>query len=127
MEFYDIPRVYEALRGIIESKGRALPVDLVLQEFSRADKLYWIVDDVGLLIANQAGDMHGIYWDKRLRGREHLTKTTMLISMAIFGLDTAWTTMPVSERAALAFAKRLGFVESLSDGVMTTLTFTRGS
>ena len=126
LELADIPRVYNSLQSVINARGRELPIDLALSEFARTDKLYWTVDDVGLLIATQAGDMHGMYWDRRFRGREHLTKTMMLISMSILGLDLAWTIMPETERAALAFAKRLGFIEAERKDGAVRLIFTRG-
>lgn len=125
LEPEDVVSVYESIKKVIESRDRVLPFDLALYEFARADKLYWVVDNVGLLIFNQAGDAHAIYWDKRFRGREEMTRTMLLISMNIFERSTAWTIMPSTERAAIAFAKRIGFVEDYSNSIVK-LTFTRG-
>jgi hypothetical protein len=35
---------------------------LALREFGRLDKLYWTVDDVGLLIVSEACDCHIFFW-----------------------------------------------------------------
>lgn len=119
-------KVYKSMLAHHESKGRTLTPETALQEFYRLDKLYWVVDDVGLLIATMAGDVHVFFWDKRLRGREELAKTMLLVSMSILNLDEAWTTIPETERAVLAFAKRVGFKdEGMQDGAVK-LTFKRG-
>lgn len=121
----DIPRVYKHLSDTIAARGRKLPADLALREFERLDKLYWTVDDVGLLIANQAGDTHIFFWDKRLRGREGLCKAMAQVAMEIFGRDSVWTSIPETERAVIAFAKRVGFVQEKSEDGLVTLRLGR--
>lgn len=109
LEYADIPRVYASLRASLAARGRELPPELAAREFARLDKLYWTVDDVGLIIANKAGDVHIFFWDKRLRGRERLSKEMAKVIMDIFGRLDLFTEIPVSERAVIAFAKRVGF------------------
>lgn len=106
-----ILRAYIRMRDSLTSRGRELPLELALREFSRLDKLYWTVDDVGLLIASEAGDVHIFFWDKRLRGREGLCKSMAEVVLNTLGREYIWTTIPETERAVIAFAKRVGFVE----------------
>jgi hypothetical protein len=107
------------MRASLESRGRTLPVDLALREFSRLDKLFWTVDDVGLLIADSTGDSHVFFWDGRLRGREELCRQMAGVTMEIFELDSVSTRIPESEVMMIEFAKRVGFSEELvSDGVV---------
>lgn len=89
------------------------------------DKLYWTVDDVGLLFASKAGDCHVFFWDKRLRGREGMCKSMAKIAMNILGRDDLWTQIPDTERAVIAFAKRMGFVEESSNDGVISLRMTR--
>jgi hypothetical protein len=115
----DILRVYLKIRGSLESRGRTLPFELALREFDRMDKLYWTVDDVGLLIATEAGDVHIFFWDRRLRGREQMCKTMANVVMNILDREYIWTRIPVTERAVIAFAKRIGFEqENATNGWM---------
>lgn len=121
-----MPRVYQEMQAHHSSRGKFLDPITAAMEFYRLDKLYWVVDDVGLMFATMAGDVHVFFWDKRLRGREDLAKTMMLVSMGIFGLPEAWTTIPETERAVLAFAKRIGFTEQNRQDGLVKLTFARG-
>jgi hypothetical protein len=111
LEYKDIRRVYESLRSSLVSRGRELPPELALREFGRLDKLYWTVDDVGLLIVSEACDCHIFFWDKRLRGREQLCKRMAEEAMQLLGCEALWTKVPDSEVAVIAFAKRVGFKE----------------
>jgi hypothetical protein len=118
----DIPFVYAQMASSFAERGKAcLPWEDALKEFMRLDKLYWVVDDVGLIIANQAGDVHVFFWDKRLRGREGMCRALVLIICEFYDRDFVWTKIPITERAVIAFAKRIGFQEkqSASAGLVT--------
>lgn len=107
------------MRESLESRGRTLPIDLALREFGRLDKLFWTVDDVGLLIADSTGDTHVFFWDGRLRGREELCKAMAYVTMEIFELEETSTRIPESEKMMIAFAKRVGYTEEfVLDGVV---------
>lgn len=118
----DIPRVYASIRASHLARGKDLPPDVAAHEFARVDKLYWTVDDVGLLIANTAGDVHVFFWDKRLRGREGLCRGMAHVFMAIIERSSVWTQIPEKERAVIAFAKRVGFEQTeIKDGLVTLI------
>ena len=121
----DIPQVYNSLRVSHLTRGVDLPADIAAHEFARMDKLYWTVDDVGLLIANYAGDVHVFFWDKRLRGREELCRSMARVFMSIIERDSVWTQIPETERAVLAFAKRVGFEEVERENGLVMLIFWR--
>lgn len=107
------------MRASLETRGRTLPLELALREFSRLDKLFWTVDDVGLLIGDSAGDTHVFFWDGRLRGREGLCRAMAYVTMEIFELDATTTKIPESEKMMIAFAKRVGYTEEFElDGVV---------
>lgn len=125
LEQRDIPRVFKHLSNSLAVRGRQLSAELALSEFKRLDKLYWTVDDVGLLIANKAGDCHIFFWDKRLRGREGLCKAMANVVMEIFDRDSVWTSIPDTERAVIAFAKRVGFKEEKHEDSLITLRLGR--
>lgn len=111
--------VWQRMRESLESRGRTLPLDLALREFGRLDKLFWTVDDVGLLIADSTGDTHVFFWDGRLRGREELCKAMAYVTMEIFELEETSTRIPESEKMMIAFAKRVGYTEEfVLDGVV---------
>lgn len=83
--------------------------------FFRPDTIFFEVDDVGMLgIADmqygQSASVHITFWDKRLRGREELCQKLADWITAIANLQFVWTVVPISSRAVLAFAKRIGFV-----------------
>lgn len=118
-----ILRAYLSIKASLESRGRTLPLELALREFGRMDKLYWTVDDVGLLIATEAGDVHIFFWDKRLRGREELCRSMAKVVMNILDKESVWTKIPSSERAVIAFAKRVGFEEESIGNDYTVLRF----
>lgn len=127
LEARDIPWVYARIKESLASRGReALGIEQALYEFMRLDKLYWVVDDVGLIIATVAGDVHIFFWDKRLRGREQLCKIIARVIMEIFDRDFVWTEIPKTERAVLAFAKRIGFVEQAVGTETITLQLNKG-
>lgn len=114
------------MRDSLESRGRTLPIELALREFSRLDKLFWTVDDVGLLIASEAGDVHIFFWDGRLRGREQLCRTMAGVVMNIFGKESIWTKIPSTERAVIAFAKRVGFTQELASNGWIVMRMRKG-
>lgn len=74
---------------------------------------FWLVDDVGLLCFDpfQPGKahVHITFWDKRLRGREQLCRTTALWLMEKYNVDTVLTAIPEKARTIVAFALRVGF------------------
>lgn len=113
------------MRASLNSRGRELPADIALHEFNRVDKLYWTVDDVGLLIATAAADVHVFFWDKRLRGREQLCRGMAQVFMGILGTEAVWTRIPESERVVIAFAKRIGFEETENKDGFVMLIFRR--
>lgn len=118
--------MYAEMQAHHLSKNRWLSPEVAQQEFYRLDKLYWVVDDVGLMFVSMAGDAHVFFWDKRLRGREEMARTMLRVSMTIFSLAEAWTTIPETERAVLAFAKRVGFKDQGTHEGLVKLTFERG-
>lgn len=72
------------------------------------------VDDVGLVAVGPMrtdfmADVHITFWDKRLRGREDLCRRVAEWVIAGFGLQSVFTAIPVSAKATIAFAKRVGF------------------
>lgn len=73
------------------------------------------VDDVGILVLeNQketvgGGRVHITFWDRRLRGREHLCRRIAEWWMEARGLDYLYTTVPKDFPAVSAFCKRVGF------------------
>lgn len=52
---------------------------------------------------------HVVYWDKRLRGREDFTLSTLLWLMDMLSLRKINVWLPDYSKAAIAFVKRLGF------------------
>lgn len=119
LEQRDILSAWRRMRASLETRGRTLPIELALREFSRLDKLFWTVDDVGLLIADSTGDTHVFFWDRRLRGREGLCRAMAYVTMEIFQLDATTTKIPESEKMMIAFAKRVGYTEEFElDGVV---------
>lgn len=93
------------------------------------EKLYFLVDDVGIIAAVPDGlgaaHVHITFWDKRLRGRETLCKGVARWLLENMNLMVLWTAIPYASRATLAFAKRLGFKEresSLPNNAFLVLT-----
>lgn len=125
LEQRDLARVYHSLRKALVARGRELPPELAIYEFKRLDKLYWTVDDVGLLFTDTSGHSHIFFWDKRLRGREGLCQDMAKVAMNIINKDSLWTEIPDIERAVIAFAKRIGFVENGSHDGLIKLRLTR--
>jgi hypothetical protein len=122
----DIPFVYAKMKESFAERGReCIPWEDALYEFMRLDKLYWVVDDVGLIIANKAGDVHVFFWDKRLRGRESMCRAMVMVVCEFYDRDSVWTTIPITERAVIAFAKRVGFQEQSVSAGWVTLTCNR--
>jgi hypothetical protein len=128
LEAMDIKFVYNKITESFGERSKVgLPWHEALNEFMRLDKLYWVVDDVGLIIANKAGDVHVFFWDKRLRGRELMCRAMARIVCEIFELPAVWTEIPRSERAVLAFSRRVGFREVAGSPETVTLSFDKGA
>lgn len=74
----------------------------------------FLVDRVGILIQGPTRweglpDVHIIFWDKVLRGREEMCARMARLGAREAGVPGVWTAIPQSARATLAFARRVGF------------------
>lgn len=93
--------------------GKPLPPWQTLGLFYEANRLYWLVDDVGLIFAifdsDHSAGVHITFWDRRLRGREYLCRSLAELVLERPGMCYLHTSIPETSRATLAFAKRIGF------------------
>lgn len=55
--------------------------------------------------------VHVTFWDKRLRGRELLSRRIVLWWMEKYSLGFIYSVVPLQSRTVIAFAKRVGFSE----------------
>lgn len=97
-----------------------------VRPFIQPGNIFLEVDDVGLIAVipteHRLAHVHISFWDKRLRGREELCRTTAQWVSTLTGMILA-TGIPEQSRTVLAFAKRVGFVEgSIQQGIVV-LTF----
>lgn len=91
----------------------------------------FLVDNVGALIVgvsfrNHMPDVHIVFWDKVLRGREDLCRVMAALVADQLAVAGVWTAIPEIARATLAFADRIGFVEAerVMGAVVLDLLFT---
>jgi len=91
----------------------------------------FLVDDVGVMFKGPLEyeglpDVHVVFWDRVLVGREAMCRHVAQQVAAVAATRGVCTAMPVEARAVLAFAKRIGFQEVYRGNsiVMLTLLFT---
>lgn len=92
-----------------------------IAELYRQDKIYWTVDDVGLiwLTLHPAFPVEGhfVFWDGRLRGREKLVRGMADVAMELAASPVLWCKVPTQHHMLRAFLTRVGFTENvLGDG-----------
>lgn len=102
-------------------------VDMIYDPLART----FLVDRVGAMfkgVLDYEGlpDVHVVFWDKILWGREQLCRAVARRVASEDGAPGVCTAMPLTSRITLAFAKRIGFkvVYEGSSIVMLTLLFT---
>lgn len=99
--------------------GKPLPPWQTLGFFYEPNRIYWLVDDVGLIFAvfdtEHSANVHITFWDRRLRGREGLCRGLARMVLDRPGMCYLHTAIPEGSRATLAFAKRIGFEPILKD------------
>lgn len=107
----------------IQNKLRGLPSMFSLVPMTDAKPIWraidagWdflAVDDVGLLgigrtYHNALIDVHISFWDQVLRGREQLCRQAAEYARQLREAEGVYTAIPVSAKATIAFAKRVGF------------------
>lgn len=87
--------------------------------WSRGARMF-LVDDVGLLFKgvldfNGLPDVHVVFWDKIMRGRETMCRSVAQMVAEDAGAGGVFTLMPADARVVRAFAKRVGF-EQVTEG-----------
>ena len=92
------------------------------------DSRIFLVDDVGFLLKGplwylDMPDVHCVFWDRVLRGRESMCRDMCKLVSDKGGV---WTASPVGSRIALEFARRIGFraTEFRQEVVVLTMLFT---
>lgn len=91
--------------------------------WSRGARLF-LVDHVGLMFKgtidwNGKPDVHVVFWDKVLRGREVMCRSMAQMVAEDAGAPGVFTLMPEDARVVIAFAKRIGFkVDAEGQGVV---------
>lgn len=85
------------------------------------------VDTVGMLIQgfvtyNDMIDVHIVFWDRRLRGREPMCRSMAQLVASEGGFAGVWTAIPQDAAATLAFAKRVGFRQERTVNGIAVLT-----
>lgn len=100
----------------IPSMFSAVPTDQMQAIFDVLDKGWYLlpVDDVGVLgvgttMIDNHVDVHVTFWDRVLRGRERLCRQACEWAIEQRQAEGAYTAIPASSHATIAFAKRVGF------------------
>lgn len=105
----------DGLLTYLEHQCHNLPKDI--RDFSALrmpGSRVFLVDGVGaiikgpLLLENMP-DMHCVFWDRILAGRETMCYNVARQIAADEGRPGVWTAIPLEYRQALAFARRIGF------------------
>lgn len=115
------------LRRVSEVAGtRAVHSYLTAQAFGLEDQAskcrrIFLVDDVGVIFQGPLSwrgnpDVHVMFWDKVLRGREDLARVMAIEIATQAGARGVFTAIPKSGRATIAFAQRVGFKILYDDG-----------
>lgn len=115
----DIAYLFEKLRGL---PSMFSPIELMdhqpLRHLFDPGIAYLLVDNVGLMSAGSSmiwsdglilADVHIVFWDRVLRGREELARRSAKWAKNYRMADGVWTVIPASSKTVLAFAKRVGF------------------
>jgi len=107
--------IFDRIRGIpnfITHDPSKFTFESMLWCFLPTIKLY-LIDDVGTALLQKhsktVADIHITFWDKVLRGREQLCIAALRQITGEEHLSSLSTSIPLTSRATLAFAKRLGF------------------
>lgn len=118
--------VEKYLSDRLPQKANQSPIKDLSHIYSRGARTF-LVDDVGVMlkgIVNYSGmcDVHIGFWDCILNGRESMCRDMAAEVAEAAGLPGVWTAIPLSARATLAFAKRVGFVEQGQSDSVSILT-----
>lgn len=106
--------LWEKLRGI-PSMFSATPLTSKepLQHLYNENAMWMLVDTVGLVGIDMRTvlmpNIHVVFWDKRLRGREPIGRAICDWVLEFFSAPVITTQMPASSKATLAWTKRVGF------------------
>lgn len=98
------------------------PIKDVSFIYSNGARIF-LVDDVGVMLKGTIDmygmpDVHVAFWDKILCGRESMAREVALIVAEDAGARGVWTAIPLTSRATIAFARRVGFeVDQISQGI----------
>ena len=107
---------------------KPLPTLATVEVYRQPERTTWLVDDVGLIIAVRdkphRAQVHIVFWDRRLRGREVLCRGVADYAIHRWHLAYICTTIPETSRATLEFAKRVGFEEVLRENGEVHLVYT---
>jgi len=105
-------RVYDHLGTCANLFGRRVVESI--EQLIRDHWKFWLVDDVGLICFDPwipgFAHIHITFWDRRLRGREHLVNVVIKSLMTRNNVHTVATVIPESSRVVAAFAKRAGMI-----------------
>lgn len=114
-----VTEVYLRQLQLFKDLGRPLPPWQTLGLLYEPNRIYWVVDDVGLIFAifdtDHSANVHITFWDRRLRGREGLCRALAQLVLDRPGMCYLHTAIPKTSRATLAFAKRVGFEQVMED------------
>lgn len=114
--------------GILDDFHKNRP-DLFVQELQASDSV-WLerTDGNGILyltsvVKGLSAYGHILYWDKRLRGREHFTLDTLKWLMQVIPLQKVNVFLPDYSKAAHHFVQRMGFKK---EGVLRRWSISQG-
>lgn len=119
------PTIEQYLRSKLPEPSKS-PIKDVAHIYSFGARLF-LVDDVGMMMKGTLEhkglyDVHIGFWDLVLRGREDMCREIAFAVAEDAGTNGVWTAIPLSARATLAFAKRVGFVEESQYETVSLLT-----
>jgi hypothetical protein len=96
--------------------------------YRQPERITWLVDDVGMIFAvfDKPGraSVHIVFWDQRLKGREVLCRGLADWLIHKFRLNYICTSIPVTSRPTLRFARDIGFEEAVTWEGMVHLVYT---
>lgn len=109
---------------------RASPLKDIELIWSDTVRLF-LVDDVGVLMKGPLEfqgmpDVHVVFWDKVLVGRESMCRSVAQRVAEDCGAKGVFTATPLDARTVIAFAKRMGFqqVSEANGVVVLSMLFT---
>lgn len=114
------------LRGRLLDDSSKSPIKDLSHIYSQGARTF-LVDDVGVMLKGVIDykglcDVHIGFWDRILNGRESMCREMAIEVAESAGVPGVWTAIPISSRATLAFAKRIGFVEHRHSDSVSILT-----